>query len=132
MHLKRTIFLFLAGSIGCGALGIQNFIHISNEKPNLIVKTIPEEFLELDVDGKILYGFKKNIRNSDLISYTTLKIPDSVEVINDMAFAFMFDGITNTVSNLILNKNLKTIGNCAFKGCLGLHETNLFLQYETG
>lgn len=86
---------------------------------------IPPELLNIEVqdDGtKILYGFKPEVTADQIriAGYDTLVIPENVVEIKPYAFAYMFDGLSSKVTNLVLNKEIRKIGKGAFIYCYGL------------
>lgn len=86
---------------------------------------IPPELLNIEVqaDGtKLLYGFKPEVTADQIriAGYDTLVIPENVVEIKPYAFAYMFDGLSSRVTNLVLNKEIKKIGKAAFIYCYGL------------
>lgn len=127
-HLrKHTLSLFLpllvgTTTISCAALSVAVF-----NKYETSLREIPESFYNLSPDGKILYGFKENIRQTDIYDYGIVKIPDSVETIKAFAFIYAFDEVGTNITKLVLNDNLKTIENGAFAYCDAFQYVNHFV-----
>ncbi|XQP55030.1 MAG: leucine-rich repeat domain-containing protein [Mycoplasmoidaceae bacterium] len=122
--LKKIGFLVATTSAplaGCVAISASDSFWVSNR-----TKIIPPGYLSLSSDGKTLNGFKENITVRDIQThrYTTLQIPNNVETIAPYAFSYMFGDDITEVSTIILNNDLQTIGDGAFKNCSNIESVN--------
>mgnify|MGYP003292525025 CR=1 FL=1 len=120
--LAPSIFVFFA--ISCTAATVV----VLNSKKEASAKEIPDYFYDLSEDGKILYGFKPNIKQNDIYEYRIVKIPESVEVIQPYAFIYAFDDVGTNINQLVLNQNLKRIENGAFAYCNAFKTVNHFIE----
>ncbi len=116
----RAFFAPAAAFTLTGAMSIL----VSDNKNDIVVQSIPPEYLDMSSDQTTLYGFKKDVTKEDIADYNTLTIPDTVTTIAPHAFWFIFDGGSNKVSNIVFNNALQTISDGAFYCCYGIKTIN--------
>lgn len=77
-----------------------------------------ENVFKYEDDAKtIIKGFRDGLTKAEFDSYTSFVIPDNVTKIANNAFQYKKDFYDTTPKNLVLNNNLKEIGEGAFEYC---------------
>ena len=122
---KKYRFL-ITGMVPIAALSTTKIILNLNENRASNDHAIPPELLSLSEDKTILYGFKEDVTNDQILRnhYDTLVIPEGVTTIFDYAFAYAFDGLSCSVSKIVLNDEIEYIGSHAFSDCYGIKSVN--------
>lgn len=91
-----------------------NTIAITDYKGYDTEVTIPSK-----IDGYTVTG----VENMDTSNIKKIVMPDTVTYIGESAFADSSDGVP--LEEVVLSKNLKTIGPCAFRGCYDLKSIDI-------
>lgn len=126
-HLSTNLAACLIGAttISCAATTVAILENAQNTE-----REIPKSFLNISQDGKTLYGFNQNIRQTDIYDYDVLRIPDGIETIKSYAFMYLFDGSGSLVNKVYFCNSLKVIEAGAFQYCSGIKRINHFILGE--
>lgn len=124
-----TVFFFGCGEPKWAESPVEDFEYEENEDGGITITRYIGEETEVVIPEKIN---EKNVTviGKDAFSFILhlefVKIPDTVTEIEDLAFDH-----NETLTEVFLSKNLKSIGYCAFEDCTALSKISLPSSLET-